>query len=108
MLQGHLHVQQADPELAFRAFNSALDMCECLDFPNSTRYRQLVIGELGYTNRCFGRYEQTRTILEKALAGMGHSQQRVEFNGELGVVYRHMNRLPDAKRAFQMQYDSAN
>ncbi|KIK16076.1 hypothetical protein PISMIDRAFT_637576 [Pisolithus microcarpus 441] len=33
--------------------------------------------------------------------------ERIEFSGELGVVYRHMNRLEDAKRAFEDQYNTA-
>src|ERR1700744_1154403 len=32
---------------------------------------------------------------------------RVEISGELGVVYRSMNRLVDAKRVFEIQYNTA-
>ena len=108
MRQGHKHAQHGELEEALRAFNSALSLCESVsDFPNATHYRNLVLGELGNTNRCFGRYEQAKDILEKTLAEMGPSLQHVEFSGELGIVYRHMNRFADAKRAFEMQYNIA-
>ncbi|KAL8723484.1 MAG: hypothetical protein Q9225_000217 [Loekoesia sp. 1 TL-2023] len=107
MQQGNWHAQQAELELALRAHHSALNLCGSLDFPNATRYRHLVLGELGNTNRGFGRYEQAKDLLEEALSEMGPNQHRVEFSGELGVVYRHMNRLADAKRAFQLQYNTA-
>jgi len=108
MGQGQQHAQRAEWEHALRAFNTALNLCDFIEnFSNATRYRHLVLGELGNTNRRFGRYEQAKHILEKALAELGPSLQRVEFSGELGVVYRHMNRLADAKRAFEIQYDTA-
>jgi tetratricopeptide (TPR) repeat protein len=108
MGQGKQHTQRAEWEHASRAFNSALNLCESVqNFPNATRYRHLCSGKLGNTNRRFGRYEQAKDILERALAEMGPSLQRVEFSGELGVVYRHMNRLTNAKRAFEIQYNTA-
>jgi tetratricopeptide (TPR) repeat protein len=108
MAEGQHHAQRAEWEHALRAFNSALNLCESVeDFPNAARYKHHSLGELGNTNRRFGRYEQAKDILEKALAEMGPSLQRVEFSGELGVVYRHMNRLADAKRAFEIQYNTA-
>ncbi|KKZ63060.1 hypothetical protein EMCG_02561 [[Emmonsia] crescens] len=108
MLQGQHHAQRAEWEHALREFNSALNLCDSVEkFPNSARYRHLVMGELGNTNRRFGRYEKAKEILEQALQEMGPSLQRVEFSGELGVVYRHMNRLEEAKHAFQIQYNTA-
>jgi tetratricopeptide (TPR) repeat protein len=108
MEQGLKRSQHAEWEHALQAFNSALNLCKSdKEFPNAIRYRHLVLGELGNTNRRFGRYEQAKDILERALADMEPSQQRVEFSGELGVVYRHMSRLADAKRAFEIQYNTA-
>ncbi|KAL9613087.1 MAG: hypothetical protein Q9167_002344 [Letrouitia subvulpina] len=108
MIEGHQHAQQAELEQALRAFNSALNLVEVTsDFPNAIRYKYLVLGELGNINRGFGRYEQAKDVLERATAEMGPTAQRVEFSGELGVVYRNMNRLTDAKRAFEMQYNVA-
>ncbi|PGH13578.1 hypothetical protein AJ79_03571 [Helicocarpus griseus UAMH5409] len=108
MERGQQHARRAEWEHALREFNSALNICESAKiFPDSARYRHLVLGELGNTNRRFGRYERSKEILEQAIEEMGPSLQRVELSGELGVVYRHMNRLADAKRAFQNQYDTA-
>lgn len=108
MWQGQQHAQRAEWEHALRAFNSALSLCGSIEnFPNTTRYRHLVLGKLGNTNRRFGRYEQAKDVLERALAEMGPSLQRVEISGELGVVYRQMNCLTDAKRAFEIQYNMA-
>jgi tetratricopeptide (TPR) repeat protein len=95
-------------EHALQAFNSALSVCESVEnFPNATRHRHLVLGELGNINRRFGRHEQAKDIMERALAEMRPSLQRVDFSGELGVVYRHLNRIADAKRAFEIQYNTA-
>ncbi|KAI6099025.1 hypothetical protein F5141DRAFT_1144170 [Pisolithus sp. B1] len=109
MEQGKQHSGCAEWEHALRAFNKALNLCESVpDFPNAARYKRQVFGELGNTNRRFGRYDQARVILEKALAEMElDSPERVEFSGELGVILRHMNRLEDAKGAFQDQYNTA-
>ena len=108
MGQGRQYGQRAKCKHALRAFNSALNVCESVEnFPNAVRYRHLVLGELGNTNRRFGRHEQAKDILERALAEMGPSLQRVEFSGELGVVYRRLNRPADAKCAFEVQYDTA-
>ncbi|KAI6042771.1 hypothetical protein EDC04DRAFT_882016 [Pisolithus marmoratus] len=109
MEQGQQHSERAEWEDALRAFNRALNLCDSVpDFPNAVRYKYQVFGQLGNTNRRFGRYGQARDILEKALAEMEpDSPERVEFSGELGVIYRHMNRLEDAKQAFEDQYNSA-
>ncbi|ROT36105.1 hypothetical protein SODALDRAFT_300418 [Sodiomyces alkalinus F11] len=121
--EGRQHAQRSEWEHALRAFNAALILCqsdaaaaaargegegeeEAL-FPNVALYRQRVMGELGKTNRRFGRYETATQILEHAVAEMGPSAHRVELSGELGVNCRHMNRLEDARRAFEHQYDTA-
>lgn len=108
MEQGKQHAWRAEWEYALRALNSALDICETREgFPNRARYRSLVLGKIGSTNRQFGRYEQAKDHLEMALAIMGPSLPHIKLRGELGVVYRQMNRLMDAKRAFEMEYDMA-
>ncbi|KAI6033700.1 hypothetical protein BKA83DRAFT_4179937 [Pisolithus microcarpus] len=106
MEEGQQHSERAEWEHALRAFNKALNVCASV--PNANRYKHQVFGHLGNTNRRFGRYEQARDILERALAEMEpDGPERIEFSGELGVVYRHMNRLEDAKRAFEDQYNTA-
>jgi tetratricopeptide (TPR) repeat protein len=108
MTQGKQHIAHAELEYALRAFNSALALCPSVeDSPNATSYRHQVLGMLGYTNRLFGRYEQAKDILEGALSEMGPSLERVSTSGELGIVYRHMDRFEDAKRTFEIQYETA-
>lgn len=108
MTQGKDHIAHAELEHALRAFNSALALCPPVaDFPNATSYRHQVLGMLGYTNRLFWRYEQAKDILEEALAEMGSSLERVSISGELSIVYRHMDRFEDAKRTFEIQYETA-
>ena len=108
MTEGQRHAQRAQWEHALRSFDSALSLCQSVkDFPQTTVYRQLVLGKLGSTNRRFGRFEQARDILEIALAEDVPSLLRIELSGELGVVYRHMNHLANAKRAFEIQYGTA-
>ncbi|KAF5518006.1 hypothetical protein CGCA056_v011291 [Colletotrichum aenigma] len=108
MNEGRQHAQRIEWEHALRSFNNAIELCKSdKSFPNARRYRYLVLSELGNTNRRFGRYETAKNILESSTTEMEPSMQRVEFSGELGVMYRHMDRLEDAKRAFEMQYDTA-
>ncbi|KAI6040364.1 hypothetical protein EDC04DRAFT_3140281 [Pisolithus marmoratus] len=109
MEQGQQHSARAEWEDALQAFNRALYLCESVpDFPNAVRHKRQVLGQLGNTNRRFGRSEQARDILEKALVEMEpDSPECIEFSGELGVVYRHMNRLEDAKRMFEDQHNTA-
>ena len=108
MDQGQHYASQSELEHALRAFNNALNVCLTVDnFPNVAHYKHLVLGELANTTRRFGRYEQAKDILETALADMIPSPRRVDFSGELSVVYRHMDRLEDAKRASKAQYETA-
>ena len=54
-----------------------------------------------------GRYDLASDTLEDALREMPLNQHRVETTGELAVVYRHMNRLENAKRACEDEYSTA-
>jgi tetratricopeptide (TPR) repeat protein len=106
--RGRQYTKTSELEFALVAFNDALALCESShDFPNPLHYRRLVLGELGSLNRRLGRYEKARDILEAAIAETEPSPQRMDMSGELGVVYRHMGLLDDAKRAFEMQYQTA-
>ncbi|KAK3991251.1 hypothetical protein QBC44DRAFT_263383 [Cladorrhinum sp. PSN332] len=104
--EGRQHAKKSELEQALRAFNNALHLCESVDhFPNATLYKHLTLRELGNMNRRFGRYQQARDNLEAALADMPPSLCSAEASGELGVVYRHMDLLQEAKRAFETQYN---
>ncbi|KAF2097745.1 hypothetical protein NA57DRAFT_40367 [Rhizodiscina lignyota] len=108
MERGRRYGRRSELEHEFREFNNALNECDAIEsVPHATRYRHLVLGELGYLNRKFGKYEVAKDQLEEAIRGLDGTVEQVEVRGELGVVYRHMNRLEDARRAFQTQYDKA-
>lgn len=113
MARGRRHMEHAEWEHALRELNSALHLCQAAaspeknGFPNARRYACVVHGELGNTYRRFGRYEQAEEHLRSAMAGLPVSSEKVEFSGELGVLYRHMGRMRDARAAFTDQYDTA-
>jgi tetratricopeptide (TPR) repeat protein len=105
--QGGHHAKRAEWEDALRVLNSALSLCDSdADFPNSSRYKSLVLGELGSTNRRFGRYDQARDMLEKAVNELGPCKERADFSGELCVVYRHLGQLEQAKHAAEIEYNT--
>ncbi|KAK4125356.1 hypothetical protein N657DRAFT_570582 [Parathielavia appendiculata] len=106
--KGRHSAKTSELEFALVAFNDALSLCESSEeFPNPAYYRRLVLSELGNLNRRLGRYQKARDILEAVIAETEPSLQQIEMCGELGVVYRHMNLLDEAKRAFEMQYHTA-
>ncbi|KAK4096580.1 hypothetical protein N658DRAFT_480353 [Parathielavia hyrcaniae] len=107
--RGRHYAKTPELEVALVALNDALSLCESTDdFPNPAYYRRVVLGELGSLNRRLGRYEKARDIWTQVIAETQPSLQQVEMTGELGVVYRHMNLLDEAKRAFEMQYHTAS
>lgn len=102
------HAKRAEWEHVLRALSSALKVCiSDPDFPNNSRYESVVLGELGNTNRCLGRYEQARDLLEKAVNQLRPCIQRAEFSGELCVVYRHLSQLEQAKQAAEIEYNTS-
>ena len=108
MQQADHYAQHAEWESSMKALDSALHLCDaCLDLPTLHRYRDLVIDWLGFTNRCLGRYQEALDLMEPILMEMGPTAQRVGICGELGVVYRHMERFEDAKRVLEDQYNTA-
>ncbi|KAF7596112.1 hypothetical protein BBP40_003374 [Aspergillus hancockii] len=108
MEQGEQHARRAEWEHALRSFSHAISLCgPARNLPKSASYKHIALGKLGYTNRRFGRYDKAEEYLKSALNGLGSSPLHVDIRGELGVVYRHMNRLSDAKREFEAQYKLA-
>ncbi|KAM0275953.1 hypothetical protein ACHAQH_007254 [Verticillium albo-atrum] len=109
MTSGKKHARQAEWEWALRDFSDALSICDTFtSFAHAKVYRCRVLKELGLTNRCLGRYEQAMAVLQRGVAENGDepTQELITLSGELGVVARHMNRLDEAQRAFQLQYDA--
>ncbi|KAI3327295.1 hypothetical protein HD806DRAFT_531874 [Xylariaceae sp. AK1471] len=108
MSLGRQFSERAEWEHALQSLNSALHMCEVeADFLSTAHYRSLVLGKIGSTNRRFGRYEMAKKALERAVAESATAKLRLEFSGELGVVYRHMDLIHNARDAFEMQYQLA-
>lgn len=107
MDQGERNGQHGRWEHALRSFNDAYALCEACDLPDPDTKRSTVLYKLGTTNRRFGRYELARTHLESAASAAGSSTLRIECGVELAVIYRHMERLGDAKKAFELQYHTA-
>jgi tetratricopeptide (TPR) repeat protein len=106
--QGEQHAKRAEWEHALRSFSHAISLCgPAGNLPNSASYKHIALGKLGYTNRRFGRYDKAEEYLKCALNGLGSTPLHVDVRGEMGVVYRHMNRLGDAKREFETQYKLA-
>ncbi|KAK8106828.1 uncharacterized protein PG998_008841 [Apiospora kogelbergensis] len=89
------------------AYDHALSLCSA--FPDPDRHRARVLGELGAVNRRFGRYAQAVACFERALemtAAHGRLGE-LQIRGELGVVYRYLGRLDDARRVLEGQYTQA-
>ncbi|KAK7998372.1 hypothetical protein PG989_006412 [Apiospora arundinis] len=113
MGEGKHHERDADMELVLQAYDRALSLCDDVTaaLPDPPRYRARVFGELGGVNRRFGRYVQAVDYLERALDNIDNTTcgrddllHGLLIRGELGVVYRHMGRLDDAKRVLEDQY----
>jgi tetratricopeptide (TPR) repeat protein len=106
--QGLEHSQEAKWEEGLRAFRSALKVCgpisQCQQSPC---YKIQALGEIGHIFRMMGRNLLASKTLEEALCDVPPNRLRVSLTGELGVVYRHMNRLEDSKRAGQDEYNTA-
>lgn len=107
--RGREHARCSEWEYALKEYHLALDVCQkgMQEISTSRRYECLTLGELGNTYRRFGRYDHAVSFLQSALVDMEHGSERVELTGGLGVVYRHMNQLAEAKLAFEDQYNTA-
>ena len=71
-------------------------------------YTRKTLGAFGIANRRLGRYQTAKKYLEQALEDMKPSYARVNISGELGVVYRHMDLLEEAKSASELEYETAS
>ncbi|KAL8765110.1 MAG: hypothetical protein Q9209_007709 [Squamulea sp. 1 TL-2023] len=109
MGQGQRHCDQSELEQALREFDIALNIIESANAPTSLAYyRHQTLGAFGILNRRLGRYATAQSYLEQALEGLKSCYLRVNISGELGVLYRHMGLLEDAKRAATTEYETAS
>lgn len=103
--QGLQHCREAKWEEALQVQRSAFHLVK--ELPYAFHYKYVAMAEIGHTYRMLGRYQQASETLEAAIRDMPHSIQRVACTGELAVVYRHIGRLEDAKRACEEEYSTA-
>lgn len=106
--EGLEHARGAAWEEGLRAFRSAEKVCkpitEVQQFPC---YKIQTLGEIGHIHRMMGRNFLASKTLEEALHDVPLNRIRVSLTGELGVIYRHMNRLEDSRRASEDEYKTA-
>ena len=98
---------RGDWEEALRSYRTALHICRnniWLEFP---RYAHVTLGAVGHMYRMLGRYSLACQSVEEAVLGTPHSRFRVECGGELATIYRHMDRLEEAKHIAEEQYKGA-
>ncbi|KAM0543702.1 hypothetical protein ACHAPJ_012151 [Fusarium lateritium] len=107
MNKGRGYNLSSKTEDAYKVYKEALRFCDSSSPPKQAHYQELVQFELGYTNGRFGRHEMAMKCLEAALKEMGTCEHYIEVTGELGVVYRYLNRIDDAKAMFEAQYKKA-
>ncbi|KAF2173554.1 hypothetical protein M409DRAFT_15834 [Zasmidium cellare ATCC 36951] len=108
MARGKQHAQEAQWELALQVYTTAMSLCSDPTLQSDTARRHRVLKDLAYTNRCMGRYEQSLTILDELVPQLSTSDPlRLNVTGELGVLYRQLNRLEEARDAFYEQYKLA-
>ncbi|KAL8724556.1 MAG: hypothetical protein Q9166_007884 [cf. Caloplaca sp. 2 TL-2023] len=109
MGRGQRHSDRAEFEQALREFDIALNIIQSANVPTSLAYyRHQTLGAFGFLNRRLGRYATAKSYLEQALEGLRSCYLRVNISGELGVVYRYMGLLEDARRASATEYETAS
>lgn len=99
----------SDLEASLQGYDRALHLCEAAtDIPVAAEYRQKVKFTIAGIYRRFGRYETARDIMQALLLEIEPTSVRyMSINGEMSVVYRHMNDFEQAKVMAQIQYDAA-
>ncbi|GAP92998.1 putative tetratricopeptide repeat protein 28 [Rosellinia necatrix] len=105
--KGLSHTREGELEEALLSHRSALSICDGTRFLQETRYRYMVLAELGYAYRMLGRYLKASECLEEMVQNMPHNNEHLKATGELAVVYRQLGKLHDSKRACEEQYETA-
>jgi tetratricopeptide (TPR) repeat protein len=107
MIAAEDHAKSARWEDGLKSLEEALLTCATAIFPSGTFYTQITQGKLGEIYRRFGRYVPAQRLLRSATEQMPDCIEKSDLEGELGVIYRHMDMLEEAKTAFQDQYKVA-
>lgn len=107
---GRWHLACGELESATRAFTTAMQLCKAHMILASQEYK--ILGNFGWLSRLQGRYTQAADTLQEAIALADAvpgppDPERVMMAGELGTIYRQMDRHDDACRAFTEQLGMA-
>ncbi len=98
---------QGEWEDALRSYRTALHICENNEWLNRPRYRYTTQGRIGKMYRMVGRFDKACESLEEVVHNTPKSAVRADMCGELAMIYRHLDRLEDSKRAGEEQYRDA-
>ncbi|KAL8863871.1 MAG: hypothetical protein Q9198_010272, partial [Flavoplaca austrocitrina] len=108
MRQGQQHLDRSEWEYALKEYDIALSAIRSANLSDGlAHYAHLTLGDFGVANRHLGRYETAKEYLEQALKGTKPSRALIKISGELGIVYRQMDLLEEAKGASEVQYETA-
>ncbi|KAL9024989.1 MAG: hypothetical protein Q9180_007755, partial [Flavoplaca navasiana] len=106
--QGQQYLERAEYEYTLKEYDIALSTIRSANLSNILAYyAHLTLGEFGFANRHLGRYRTAKKYLEQALKEMKPSHVLINISGELGVIYRDMDLLEEAKGASEVQYEAA-
>jgi tetratricopeptide (TPR) repeat protein len=106
-------MKQADPfkdraelEMAENALRGARKICQITGFPDVAQHKLDILIKLAEVKRRHGKYREAIDAHRQALDSKAmNKMMRIEVQGELGVNYRHADRMTDAKTTFQEQYE---
>ncbi|KAH7355972.1 hypothetical protein BKA66DRAFT_446084 [Pyrenochaeta sp. MPI-SDFR-AT-0127] len=106
-LPGQQHSEDGEWEEALRLYRNAEHICQSSEWLHQSLYEYVTSGTIGKMYRMLGRYTDACKCLEKIVFSTPQSSARVDSAGELAMVYRHMDRLEESKRAAEDQYNCA-
>lgn len=104
---GLYHSDRGEWEEALRSYRTALYHCHRYSLLSRPRYKHVSLGKIGHMYRMLGLYNKAREALKQVVIDTPQSRFRIDSAGELAMVYRHMDRLADSKRAAEDQYRGA-
>jgi tetratricopeptide (TPR) repeat protein len=106
-LPGLQYSEDGEWEEALRLYRNAEHICQSSEWLSQSLHEYITSGTIGKMYRMQGRYDDACECLEKIVFNTPQSSARVDCAGELAMVYRHMDRLEDSKRAAEDQYNGA-